>query len=446
MHNGAMTTEQPAQSLWRHGSFLRLWGGETTSQLGAQLGGLAIPVIAVVLLHASEFEVGLLGAAGTLAFLVVGLPAGALIDRMLKRRVMLRADIVRAVAMAAIPLLWLAGLLEMWQLIVLATITGIARVFFDVAYQSYIPVLVRREQIADANSKLETTSQLAAIGGPALGGALLTVIQAPLVIAATAVTYVVSFVMLLTIRDSEVPAPKENRRPLWVEIREGAAFVWNQPLLRRIVSYTALNNLFTSLAFTMLPVLILRELGMPVAVLGASVSVAAIGGLLGAASSNRLGVWLGEGTIIVVSAVGSGIAALVFAAITVVPVAAAVPVFIAAEFLMSFTVVVYNVSQVSFRQRICPTPLLGRMNASIRFVVWGVMPIAGLASGVLSTAIGVIPVVWIGTVAAFLACALVVFSPLLRMRTLPSTVVEQAADVAAAVEERSDGTPGSATR
>ena len=417
-------------TLWRHGGFLRLWGGETTSQLGAQLGAIAIPVLAVVVLHATELEVGILGAAGTAAFLVVGLPAGALIDRMLKRRVMLRADLVRAVAMAAIPLLWFLGVLEMWHLIVLATIVGIARVFFDVAYQSYIPVLVERDRISDANSKLETTSQLAGIGGPALGGALLTIVQAPIILLATAVTYVVSFVMLTTIRDTETPAPKEHRRPLWTEIKEGMAFVWNEHLLRRIVACTGVGNFFFSLAMTLMPILVLRELGLSPAVLGIATGVGAVGGLVGAASSARLTKWIGEGTIIAWSAVGFGIAGVVFAAMTVVPSAFTIPVFIAAEFLVSFTVLVYNIAQVSFRQRICPTPLLGRMNASIRFVVWGVMPIAGLLAGIVSTATGVIPVVWVGMLGSLLAAGFVVFSPLRTMRNLPDAIVEEAAVVA----------------
>lgn len=422
-------------SLWRHGGFLRLWGGETTSQLGAQLGAIAIPVLAVIVLDATEFEVGVLGAAGTAAFLVVGLPAGALIDRMLKRRVMLRADFVRALAMGVIPLLWFLGVLEMWHLIVLTTIVGIARVFFDVAYQSYIPVLVERDKISDANSKLETTSQLAGIGGPALGGALLTIVQAPAILLTTAATYLVSFVMLSTITDTEVPAAKEDRRPLWIEIKEGLAFVWNEHLLRRIVACTGVGNLFFSFAMTLMPILVLRELGLSPAVLGIATGVGAVGGLLGAAASAKLTAWIGEGTIIVWSAVGFGIAGIVFAAMTVVPAAFTIPVFIAAEFLVSFMVLVYNIAQVSFRQRICPPALLGRMNASIRFVVWGVMPIAGLLSGIVSTAIGVLPVVWIGLVGSLLAAGFVLFSPLVGMRKLPDAVFDEANEAAKAVDE-----------
>lgn len=432
---GAMTTAAPSSSpspapapapsavpggLWRHGGFLRLWGGETASQFGSQLGGLAIPVLAVTILQASEFEIGALSAAGTAAFLVVGLPAGAWVDRMLKRRVMIWADGIRALAMALVPILWIAGALEMWHLMALAIVVGVATVFFDVSYQSYVPVLVARSQIADANAKLETTSQLARIGGPALAGGLLTVLAAPFLLAGTALTYLASFFVLTTIHDREVPAPRENRRSLWVEIKEGAAFVWNQPLLRSIVACTSVSNFFSTLALTMLPLLVLRDLDLGPAVLGIATAVGSIGGLLGAALSARLARWLGEGTIIPLAAIAGGIGTLLLAAMSLAP-EFATGVFILGEFVLSFSVLVYNIAQVSFRQRICPTPLLGRMNASIRFVVWGVMPIAGLLSGLLALNIGAAAVLWIGAIGTLLAAGFVVFSPLLRLRTLPDT-------------------------
>ncbi|GAA2019817.1 MFS transporter [Nakamurella flavida] len=413
-----MTRPAPA-SLWRHHGFLRLWGGESTSQFGAQLGQLAIPVLAVTVLGASDLAVGLLGAAATAAFLLVGLPAGAWVDRMAKRRVMLRADLVRALTVAAVPILAVTGVLQIWQLIVVAALVGVATVFFDVAYQSYIPVLVARDQVSEANSKLESTAQLARIGGPAAAGGLLTVLAAPWLLLVTGLTYLVSFLTLSSIRDDEVPAARETRRPLVTEIREGVAFVWRTTLLRRIVACTGVSNLFSTLAMTMLPVLVLRELGLSPAVLGAATAVGSIGGLLGATLTARLTTWIGEGTIIPVSAVVFGLAGLLFAGLTVAPQPLLVPLFVLAEFGLSFAVLVYNIAQVSFRQRICPTPLLGRMNASIRFVVWGVTPIAAVAAGLLSTAFGVSTVIWIGMVGALGAGAFVWFSPLLRMRTLP---------------------------
>ena len=405
-------------SLWRHSNFLRLWGGEAGAQIGAELGGIAIPVLAVAILGAGEIEVGLLGAAGTAAFLLVGLPAGAWIDRALKRRIMMRANLARALALAAIPLLWLSGVLDMWHLIIVAAIVGVATVFFDIAYQSYIPVLVPRDRIADANGKLESTAQLAGVGGPAVGGALLSIVSAPLVLAGTALTYLMSFAALATIRDDEQPRAKEDRRPLRTEIAEGMSFVWNQRLLRSIAACTSVTNLFATLAMTMIPLLVLRDLNISPAVFGIALSVSAIGGLLGAMIAAPLARVIGEGTVIPLSALLGGVALVPVALMPALP-DIAIPLLIGGMFLTAVSVLVYNISQVSFRQRICPVPLLGRMNASIRFVVWGVLPIAAVLSGVLSAAWGIETTLWIAVAGTLLASAFVVFSPLLTMRRLP---------------------------
>ncbi|MFC5501243.1 MFS transporter [Lysinimonas soli] len=407
-------------TLWRHPGFLRLWAGETASQFGEQFGNLAIPVIAVSVLGASSFEVGLLNTAETLAFLVIGLPAGAWIDRWIKRRVMLRADLVRAVLLALVPVLWFTQVLAFWQLLVIGTAVGICSVFFDVGYQSFIPTLVRREQIAEANGKLETTAQIARIAGPAAAGGLLTILAAPLLLAVTAVTYLASFFALTTIADTETPKPAAERRPLAIEIREGLVWVFRQPLLVRIVLCTALSNLFGTIALTMMPVLVLRELHLSPAVYGLIGSAGAVGGLLGAAMSSRISRRIGEGHAIPAAALLGGVAMLVLPLSTVwTP--AAIPVLIGSEFFFSAAVLVYNIAQVSFRQRICPPELLGRMNASIRFIVWGVMPLGGFASGLLSVWIGVVPTVWVGVVGNLLGAMPVVFSALWMMRTLPTT-------------------------
>lgn len=422
-------------SLWRHGGFLRLWAGQTTSQFGAQLAFLAIPVLAIQLLGATEFEIGLLNAFETAAFLVIGLPAGAWIDRWIKRSIMIVADLVRAIALAAVPALWFAGILEFWHVLLVGTVIGAATVFFDVSYQSYLPVLVPGPAIPDANSKLEGTAQIARVGGPAVAGGLLAIAQAPLLLAGTVGTYLLSMIALLSIRERETPAPRSDRRPLVVEIREGVAFVVRQPLLRRIVLTTGVGNLFTTMSLTMLPVLVLRELGLTPAVFGLATSVGAIGGILGALAAARLSRVVGEGTIIPVSAVVLGLALPLAPLMAVLPVAA-IPLLIAMELLLSIGVLVYNVAQVSFRQRICPKPLLGRMNASIRFFVWGVMPIGALLSGVLATTLGVVPTMWIGAIGALLSAGFVVFSPLLGMRKLPAEAQPEVAPSGAGLTEQ----------
>ena len=254
--------ERADRSLWRDGNFLTLWSGQALAQLGSQVAELAIPVLAVLLLGASELEVGFLNAAGVAAFLVVGLPAGAWIDRMRKRRVMIWADAVRAVALGVVPLLWLAGLLEMWHLYAVALVVGVATVFFDVSYQSIIPSLVRPGQIAEANGKLQATYELANIGGPAVGGWLVGLVAAPFAILATVGTYVASFVALLLTRDHEEPRAADDRGPILQEIAEGLRWVFGNRLLRRIVTTTAVFNLSSTLSFTLLPIFLLRELGL----------------------------------------------------------------------------------------------------------------------------------------------------------------------------------------
>ena len=405
-------------SLWRNGPFLRLWTGQTASSVGSQLGGLAIPVLAVSVLQATEFQVGLLTAVETAAFLLIGLPAGAWVDRWLKRRVMLIADLARAIVLASVPIMFFAGVLTIWQLIVVGAIVGVASVFFDVAYQSYLPVLVDLKQLGEGNSKLETTGQLARVTGPALAGALLAIVRPAVLIGLDAVTFLLSFIALSTIRDHEVPKPIADHRPLVTEIKEGMMFVVQEPLLRRIVLTTSTTNLFGMIAMTMIPVLVLRQLDISPAIYGFGLSLGAIGGLLGAMFSARIATLIGEGTAIPVSGVLAGVAIVGLALMPVFP-NAAVPIFVGSEFLYSFSVLVYNITQVTFRQRICPPRLLGRMNASIRFIVWGVMPIGAIASGLLSTAIGVELTIAIGAVGSVLACVFVLFSPLLGMRELP---------------------------
>ena len=217
-------------------------------------------MLAVSVLQATEFEVGLLTAVETAAFLLIGLPAGAWVDRWLKRRVMLIADLARAIVLASVPIMFFAGILTIWQLMVVGAIVGVASVFFDVAYQSYLPVLVDLKQLGEGNSKLETTGQLARVTGPALAGALLAIVRPAVLIGLDAVTFLLSFVALSTIRDHEVPKPIADRRPLVTEIKEGMMFVVQEPLLRRIVLTTSTTNLFCMIAMTMIPVLVLRQL------------------------------------------------------------------------------------------------------------------------------------------------------------------------------------------
>lgn len=413
------------RSLWHDRNFLTMWSGQALSQFGAQVTELAIPVLAVLLLDATEFEVGVLNAANVAAFLLIGLPAGAWIDRMRKRHVMIAADVIRALALATLPLLWWLGMLQIWHVVAVAFVMGTATVFFDVSYQSIVPSLVPSRQIAEANGKFEATAQFAGIAGPAAGGWLVTAITAPLAILATVGTYVASAIALSLTRDHEVVTPKSDREPMMRSIGEGLRWVFGNPLLRRIVGTTGVSNFFSTLTFTLLPIFLLRTLGLSPESMGVIFALSAVGGLAGAIATPHIVRRVGEARAIPLSAIAFSVVALFLPVAAMVP-EFAFPLLVAQGFVMMFTVLLYNIVQVTFRQRITPPRLLGRMNASIRFVVWGCMPIAALIAGGLGTWLGVVPTMWIGALGALASALFVVIGPFWSLRELPDAHAEPA--------------------
>jgi len=409
------------QSVVRQPGFLALWIGQSVSAVGSQISGIAIPVIAVTFLGATEWQMGLLSAANTSAFLVVGLLAGALVDRWIKRRVMLIADLVRMVAVALVPILWINGVLNIYQLMVIGAVLSVATVFFDVSYQSYIPILLPKEYIGIANSRLETTGQISGIAGPGIVGWLLQFFKAPLLLVIDALSFFLSAVSLWFIKDREEPKARADRKPLVKEIAAGLHFVWNQRLIRAISFTTSTSNLFSTIAGTLFALYFFRSeyLGLNTAAFGVLASIGSVGGLLGATVTPKLIKIFGEGPLVVLSAIVSGCVQLLLPMAWYVPRDYSLVLLGIQVFMTSFLVLTYNITQVTARQRICPEHLLGRMNASIRFMVWGCMPIGALISGALGTFIGVVPTLWVGAIGGIFAASFVFFSPLRTMREMP---------------------------
>ena len=403
------------EPLWRARNFRTMWTGQALSQLGEEIPRLALPVLAVLLLNATEFEVGVLNAASLIAFLVVGLPAGAWIDRLRKR----------------LPALWLTGGLQMWQVYLVALVLGVATVFFDVAYQSIVPSLVRTDQIAEANAKLESTQQLSGIAGPAIAGWLIGVLSAPLALLTTALTYASSIVALLLTTDAEPRRAASDHAPIHREVAEGLGWVFGNPLLRRIVATTAVSNLSSVLVFTLLPLFYLRVLGFTPETMGLVLSLSAAGGLLAAVTAPRITRAVGEARAIPLSAIMFSLATLLLPLAVALPSGWVLPALVAQGLVGNFAVLLYNITQVSFRQRITPARLLGRMNASIRFVVWGIMPPAALLAGWLGETIGVVPTLWWGAGFGLLAILPVGLGPFWRLRALPSPEPEAMGSVTA---------------
>ncbi|HET8684918.1 MAG TPA: MFS transporter [Micromonosporaceae bacterium] len=416
-----MQFRRPQLGLLRDHDFRQLFVADTISQLGTQVSQLALPLVAVVTLKATELEVGLLVTLEFLAFLLVGLPAGAWVDRLRRRNVLVTGDLGRALLLGSVPMAWWAGVLTIWQLYVVALLVGVLTVFFDVAYQSYLPHLAGRERLVEGNAKLEVVRASSQIGGPGLAGLLIQAVTAPFAVVVDAVSFVASALFVGLIRKREAKPERAADAHLGREIAEGLRFVLGNRLLRAIATCTGLFNLFGAATAAMTILFLVRDLGLGPGVVGLFFSVGAAGGLVGAFVVNPVVRRLGEGPAIWVSTAVTAPFTLLLPA--------AEPgwrVWLAAAgfFVVSIGVVVYNVTQVSFRQRLTPERLLGRMNATMRFLVWGTMPVGGFLGGVLGELFGARTTLWVAAVAQCLAFLPVFLSPLRRMRELPGPVDE----------------------
>jgi len=303
-------------SLWRHRDFLLLWSGQSVSRIGDQFTGLAVPYMAAYVLAASPGEMGLLGAAGTVPFLLFGLLVGVWVDRRQRRSVLIFADIGRGAMIATIALLGIANLLQLTYLYILSFFIGVLTVFFDVAYQAYLPVLVERRQLVDANSKLETSNTLASSAGPTFAGAVIEVFRAPFAMLFDAASFFVSAGSLAAIRKREALPEQSQRESVLSQIREGLQIVLGDRRLRRIAACTGWSNFFSSAVFSALFFLFLKELGFNAFSLGILFGVSSIGGILGAVVSGRIAKRIGVGPAIILGGVLFGIPTLPMAFVT----------------------------------------------------------------------------------------------------------------------------------
>jgi MFS family permease len=375
-----------SSSLFASRDFRLLLAGQTTSQLGAQVSGVALPLLAVVTLHATPFEVGMLGAASTIAFAVLGLPAGAWIDRVRRRPLLVATDVIRALLLATIPLASLFGILSMWQLLVVALLAGVARVFFDVGYRSYLPAVIGRDRVLAGNSSLEFVRASGQVAGPALGGVLVALIGAASVVLVQAGTFAVSALCLVGIRAHEdLPERPEARPRMRDEIAEGLGFVFRSRVLRATAIASALSNFSFAIASAVNMVFLSRTLGLSPALIGAAIAVGSVTVMVGAAFTTRLSravgsvriVWLSLALTAPLSLAGALAQPGWWTLLVVLGIAAG-----------EFGQIVYAITQVSIRQQVCPDRILGRVNATMQVVVMGLFPVGALIGGVLGDAIG----------------------------------------------------------
>lgn len=408
------TVASPATGLFRRPDFRRYFAAATASKAGTQVAYLAVPLVAALTLNASPGQVGLLATLSTVAFLLIGLPAGAWVDRLRRRRVMIAADVVRALLLASIPLAWWADRLSLHQLYAVVLLNGAATVFFDVANQSYIPQVAGRDRLLAANSALHSMEATTGVAGPSLAGYLVQLLSAPAALAAAALSYLASGALLLRLRRPETPAG--TGRPLLAAVAEGLRFVVRHPVLRPVAIAGAMTNLSIQITTTMLPVLFTRELGLPAGALGLFYAAGGVGVLIGALAARPLGQRLGQGRT------------LWLVGLLIAPAGLLVPLLDRGGWLWAATggwvlvtikIGVDNVILVSFRQRVTPDHLLGRQNATMRFLLTGALAVGAALSGLIGQFAGVRAALWAGAVVLALVWVPLFLSPLRRLRDLP---------------------------
>ncbi|MFB4264247.1 MFS transporter [Nonomuraea sp. GTA35] len=390
-----------SRSPLRRRDFRLLLFGQTTTQLGTQVSGVAIPLLAVVTLDASPLQLGLVTASGTVAFALIGLPAGAWIDRWRRRPVLVAADLARAALLATIPLAAFLGMLTIAQLVVVSLLAGAARVFFDVGYQSYLPSVVGRAGLLAGNSAMETFRAGGQVAGPGVGGWAVTVLGAANVVLVQAVTFAVSAASLLAIRAPEPPPPP---RPLpgrlVAEIREGLAFVARTRVLRAVAITSAAGNFSFAIASAVSFVFMVRTLGLSPAAIGLVLAAGSLAALAGAALTPRLARRAGSARVIWLSLAVTGPIGLLS------PLAQpgwALALLVAGTAAGELGQIVYAVTNVSLRQRLCPEHLLGRVNATMRFLMMSLFPLGALVGGVLGEAAGPRQALWTAAVVILLS-------------------------------------------
>ncbi|MGW2564194.1 MFS transporter [Streptomyces sp. NPDC001514] len=414
-----MSTESP----WHIPGFRTLFTATALSQLGTNIGHVAVPLIAVTALDASPGQVGLLAALSTAAFLLIGLPAGAWVDRMRHRRVLIAAELAKAGLFASLPVAWVLDALTLGQLYTVVLLNGCAMVFFDVGSQSVLPQLVGREGLVRANAAVVSLQAAGNVAGRGAGGGLVQLLSAPVAVVSVGVLHLASALRLRGVRAQRragsASAPsRPARQPdgLRAQIAEGLRHVLGNRELRALALTASLNNLGAQTVNTLLPVLFTRELGLSAGVLGLYWAVGGVGIFLGARCARPVARRLGHGRTL-------GLVGLCMA-----PTALVIPLIDrgpwlwlagAGWLLATFKMGIDNVLGVSLRQRLTPDPLLGRMNATFRFMLTGALAVGSALAGLIGEFAGVRTALWVGGCCLTLAFLPVFLSPVRTRHELP---------------------------
>ncbi len=416
----------PRGGLWQNSNYVNLWGAATVSTYGSLVTRTALPFTAILLLDASPAAVGILRVAELLPGFIFGLVAGAWVDRLRRKPIMIVTDLGRALLIATIPLAAFLGWLGLGHLYIVAALVSALSVFFDVAYQSILPSLVKNDELVEANSKLSAALSVAEASAFSSAGWLIQLLTAPAAILVDAFTFVASAGLVARIRDPESssiePGSSESQPSIASDVAEGLRAVWHQPVLRGMVLAGVAQNLAFGLVGTVFLLYVNQEVGFEPGILGMIFAVGGISSFLGAMIAGRMPRF-GVGTVMVASlvlaAIGEAFVPLATAANTV-----GVLFLIGQQIVADSALTVYDINQVSLRQAIAPVHILGRVNASVRVTEFGAILLGTVIAGFLGEVVGLRETLWLGVALSLVAAVALALSPVREVQRIPEIPAE----------------------
>jgi MFS family permease len=418
-HRAAAVVER-STSLWRNRGFAAFWFGESVSLFGSQVTFVALPLLAMLTLDVSAAQLGTLRFAEYLPFLGFTLFFGVLADRVRRRTLMIASNAVRAVLVAIVPLCTMLGLMRLPLLVVIAFLVGTCSAMFEVCWLSYVPGLVDRDRLVEAMGKVSASHSAAEVAGPGLGGVLVQLLSAPIALLVDAVSYLAATVSLALVRQPEPRAEAhEPRRPVARELADGLRFAFREPHIRATAYSAALGNFFALITETVFLVYAVRELRLTPAFVGLTLSALGMGGVLGAAFAGRLARSFPVGRLYVIART-VGAAGTLLLPLASGPTPVVVGLCMLSFFVWQAALANTNVINASLRQVLTPEHLRGRVNASVRTLVFGALPLGGLVGGLLGGLVGLKAALWLGAIGYAFSIVPILLSPIPRLRTLPS--------------------------
>jgi len=405
-------------TLWAHADFMKFWTGETISLFGSQVTSLALPLTAIIVLRATPGQLGLIRFLQNVPFLLLALLVGAWVDRRRKRPIMIGSNAARGLLIGLVPVLAVAGALHMPLLYAIAFAVGIATVFFDVCWMSYVPALVPRQLLVEANSKVSTSYAAADVAGPGIGGVLVQLIGAPKAMIADSLSFVFSIASLLAIRTEEHRPDITEKRHLRAEVGEGLRLVLGNRYVRATTAQGGFWNFFFIMSDTIFLLYAIRQLHFTPGLVGAILGVGAVGGVVGSALASSLTRRIRYGRALV-AATGFGTVPAFLLPAAAGPKALMATIFMVAFFLIRFGLATANVLMITLRQTVTPARLLGRMTAASRTILYTLGPLGGIVGGALGATIGLRATLLVAAVGFVLTLIPILVSPIPSLPELP---------------------------